>query len=100
MTFLVPKSGQLFLKVPQFLVLFLCKGSCTYTSDTPDYKHGDGYCDEALNIPECEYDRGDCCGPNFTDWPDDADAMKYCYGSGCKCKQKAKRKKSMYAYFF
>ena len=22
---------------------------------------GDGHCDDALNIPECDYDLGDCC---------------------------------------
>ena len=25
---------------------------------------GDGYCDDALNIPECNFDVGDCCLPN------------------------------------
>ena len=25
---------------------------------------GDGYCDDATNIPICEYDGGDCCLPN------------------------------------
>ena len=23
---------------------------------------GDGYCDDATNIPACNYDGGDCCG--------------------------------------
>ena len=25
---------------------------------------GDGYCDDATNIPVCEFDGGDCCLPN------------------------------------
>ena len=25
---------------------------------------GDGYCDDATNIPICEFDGGDCCLPN------------------------------------
>ena len=23
---------------------------------------GDGYCDDNTNVPECNYDGGDCCG--------------------------------------
>ena len=25
---------------------------------------GDGYCDDLTNNKECNYDGGDCCGPN------------------------------------
>ena len=25
---------------------------------------GDGWCDDALNIPDCGYDGGDCCNAN------------------------------------
>ena len=25
---------------------------------------GDGFCDDALNIPQCNFDVGDCCLPN------------------------------------
>ena len=27
---------------------------------------GDGYCDDLMNIAECNYDGGDCCGNNVT----------------------------------
>ena len=27
---------------------------------------GDGYCDDWMNIVECNYDGGDCCGNNVT----------------------------------
>ena len=36
---------------------------------------GDGYCDDIVNNPECNYDDGDCCG-------DDAN-VQYCIE--CKC---------------
>ena len=26
---------------------------------------GDGHCDDAINIPECDYDLGDCCLNTF-----------------------------------
>ena len=30
---------------------------------------GDNYCDDINNNPECNYDSGDCCGPNVnTQW--------------------------------
>ena len=25
------------------------------------YKHGDGFCDDDMNIPECDFDGQDCC---------------------------------------
>ena len=25
---------------------------------------GEGQCDDEVNTPECNYDGGDCCGPN------------------------------------
>ena len=35
--------------------------------DDPDNSTvGDGYCDDLMNIVECNYDGGDCCGPNVT----------------------------------
>lgn len=36
---------------------------------------GDGYCDEDLNAPECNFDSGDCCLPIIND--------KYCYTCTC-----------------
>ena len=27
---------------------------------------GDGYCDDETNVLECNFDDGDCCGPNIT----------------------------------
>ena len=30
---------------------------------------GDGYCDDENNIEDCQFDSGDCCGPDvFTDY--------------------------------
>ena len=38
---------------------------------------GDGYCDDFNNLEDCDFDGGDCCGPNvLTD---------YCFD--CTCKQ-------------
>ena len=38
---------------------------------------GDGFCDDEYNIAECNFDGGDCCGPNVqTNWCD-----------VCECKQ-------------
>ena len=36
---------------------------------------GDGYCDDETNIGECNYDGGDCCGPNIV--------TKFC--TDCQC---------------
>ena len=36
---------------------------------------GDGYCDDETNIPACNYDGGDCCGPCIN--------TEYC--SNCDC---------------
>lgn len=33
---------------------------------------GDAYCDDINNTPECDYDGGDCCGPNVNTWFCDA----------------------------
>ena len=33
---------------------------------------GDGYCNDFINIPECNHDGGDCCGDDVnTDYCDD-----------------------------
>ena len=30
---------------------------------------GDGYCDDMNNVEDCQYDGGDCCGPDiYTDY--------------------------------
>ena len=34
-------------------------GLCEYPSLV-----GDWFCDDDANTPECQYDGGDCCGPN------------------------------------
>ena len=26
---------------------------------------GDGYCNDIINVPECNFDGGDCCGGNL-----------------------------------
>ena len=36
---------------------------------------GDGFCDDIANIEECNYDGGDCCGPNIN--------MDYCFECSC-----------------
>ena len=41
----------------------------------PDWA-GDGYCDDGINTPECNYDNGDCCGDDIQ--------TQYC--SQCDCK--------------
>merc|ERR1711971_494388 len=53
----------------------------TANDDCPEsLKHmvGEGTCDDDVNIPECNYDGGDCCGPN-----------KVCFSeySDCECKE-------------
>ena len=37
---------------------FTYKLGCAFLEVT-----GDGYCDDATNIPICEFDKGDCCLP-------------------------------------
>ena len=39
----------------------------------PDWV-GDGWCDDGVNTPECNYDNGDCCGGEHT----------YCVECECK----------------
>ena len=44
---------------------------------------GEGRCDDDVNIPECNYDGGDCCGPNvvcFSEYSNPGD-------SDCECKE-------------
>ena len=36
---------------------------------------GDGFCDDIANIEECNYDGGDCCGPNIS--------MDFCFECNC-----------------
>ena len=36
---------------------------------------GDGFCDDATNNVECNYDGGDCCGPKIS--------MDYCFECIC-----------------
>jgi len=50
------------------------KPTCKDTCGLPEYK-GDGNCDDKNNNCGCEYDGGDCCGPN----------VKKSYCSECKC---------------
>ena len=38
---------------------------------------GDGACDDENNFAGCDFDGGDCCGPNVND--------KYC--KTCECKE-------------
>ena len=37
---------------------------------------GDGYCDDSTNNMECNYDGGDCCGPNIN--------TQYCVECQCQ----------------
>ena len=50
-------------------------GGCNSFSNSSFY--GDGYCDDELNNHNCNYDAGDCCGPNVN--------TKYC--TECKCRK-------------
>ena len=45
-------------------------GGCSF----PQYV-GDGYCDDGNNNQECNFDGGDCCGPNVN--------TEYC--TECQC---------------
>ena len=38
----------------------------------------DGFCDDALNIYQCNYDGGDCC-------INEPDTYQYCTECQCKC---------------
>ena len=50
-------------------------GGCNSFPNSSFY--GDGYCDDELNNHNCNYDAGDCCGPNVN--------TKYC--TECKCRK-------------
>ena len=45
------------------------------------YKHGDGFCDDDMNIPECDYDGQDCCRESVIDY---FCIDCRCYESGCE----------------
>ena len=45
------------------------------------YKHGDGFCDDDMNIPECDYDGQDCCRESVIDY---FCIECRCYESGCE----------------
>ena len=47
-----------------------CFGNCTFYTCI---WIGDGYCDDAANTLDCNFDGGDCCGPNVN--------TVYCTGS-------------------
>ena len=40
---------------------------------------GDGYCDDVVNTPECNYDNGDCCGGNTQ-----LCSACICFGQACQ----------------
>ena len=43
-----------------------CFGNCTFGACG---WIGDGYCDDGANNLDCNFDGGDCCGPNvITNW--------------------------------
>ena len=48
----------------------LCFGNCTFGACI---WIGDGYCDDGANNLDCNFDGGDCCGPNVN--------TDYCTGS-------------------
>ena len=48
----------------------LCFGNCTFHACG---WIGDGYCDDGANSLDCNFDGGDCCGPNVN--------TDYCTGS-------------------
>ena len=43
--------------------MYLCFKTTGCGSDVPNYI-GDGYCDDENNNDDCNFDGGDCCGPN------------------------------------
>ena len=53
-----PKFGNM-----KIILYFLCPCLDCQNSNTK----GDGVCDDRINIEECEYDGGDCCGSNVND---------------------------------
>ncbi len=59
-------------------LMYTCKDSnitCPYQSDI-----GDGYCDDNVNVEECDFDGGDCCRPVNENKPN---AHWFC--SRCSC---------------
>ena len=40
-----------------------CVNAITSTCASPNYQ-GDGYCDDGNNVAGCDWDAGDCCGPD------------------------------------
>ena len=73
------------LKNPNVTSMNQCKckdpnykgGATGGTCGSPAYK-GDGNCDDDNNNPGCNFDGGDCCGPN----------VKKTYCKICACLQK------------
>ena len=51
-------------------------GTDSFLAYCNPYHYGDGYCDDYLNTPECNYDGGDCCISGHVE-------QKYCYE--CEC---------------
>ena len=46
-----------------------------------EFKHGDGFCDDDMNIIECDFDGQDCCKENIIDY---FCSKCECIKSGCE----------------
>lgn len=83
-----PFDSMNFFKIFGFVLLALGWtpiSSAQYENCTGELSWiGDGYCDETLNYPECQYDGGDCCDCTCVDSPNYA-----CGANGFACKDPA-----------
>ena len=48
-----------------------------------DFVVGNGFCDDITNNIECDYDGGDCCGPNANYSPYFCNECQCCDAGGC-----------------
>ena len=48
-------------KITKFCTNCTCLGVATHDG-VPNFRIGDGFCDDELNTEECNFDGGDCCG--------------------------------------
>ena len=57
------------------LALFSCCSAYPHDLRTDCPYKGDGYCDDSHNNKGCDWDGGDCCGPNVK--------TDYCFVCAC-----------------
>ena len=58
--------ASLYFKAPSVAIFETIKTLLIHTIGACEYSGwiGNGWCDDVTNTEECNYDGGDCCGPN------------------------------------